>query len=133
MHAPCSVSHRLGVSVSCSNLGAQIGAGLSSTLRVATGSSASKSLKDFAAAPGREPMHGAANHPIPRNVASPRSRNQVRFSCVISDSFYCARSSVASRRLKSDIVGSLSDKNRNRFPLSSEYATTQPSPVTCLK
>ena len=31
-------------------------------------------------------MHGASSHPNPRNVASLRSRNQVRFSCLISDS-----------------------------------------------
>ena len=31
-------------------------------------------------------MHGASSHPSPRNVASLRSRNQARFSCLISDS-----------------------------------------------
>lgn len=31
-------------------------------------------------------MHGASSHPNPRNVASLRSRNQARFSCLISDS-----------------------------------------------
>jgi hypothetical protein len=42
--------------------------------------------RPFAAAPRPEPMHGASNHPNPRNVASLRSRNQARFSCLISDS-----------------------------------------------
>ena len=53
---------------------------------MATGSEASRGLKPFAAAPRPEPMHGASSHPNPRNVASLRSRNQVRFSCLISDS-----------------------------------------------
>lgn len=35
---------------------------------------------------------------------------------------YCSRTSVASLRQLSDIVGSVSDTNRNRCPLSSEYA-----------
>lgn len=53
---------------------------------MATGSEASRGLKPFAAAPRPEPMHGASSHPNPRNVASLRSRNQARFSCLISDS-----------------------------------------------
>ena len=53
---------------------------------MATGSEASRGLKPFAAAPRPEPMHGASSHPSPRNVASLRSRNQARFSCLISDS-----------------------------------------------
>lgn len=53
---------------------------------MATGSEASWGLKPFAAAPRPEPMHGASSHPNPRNVASLRSRNQARFSCLISDS-----------------------------------------------
>ena len=67
-------------------VGAPMGTGLGSPLRVATGSEASRGLKPFAAAPRPEPMHGASSHPSPRNVASLRSRNQVRFSCLISDS-----------------------------------------------
>ena len=47
---------------------------------------ARRGLKPFAAAPRPEPMHGASSHPSPRNVASLRSRNQARFSCLISDS-----------------------------------------------
>ena len=53
---------------------------------MATGGEASRGLKPFAAAPRPEPMHGASSHPNPRNVASLRSRNQARFSCLISDS-----------------------------------------------
>ena len=53
---------------------------------MATSSEASRGLKPFAAAPRPEPMHGASSHPNPRNVASLRSRNQARFSCLISDS-----------------------------------------------
>jgi len=53
---------------------------------VATGGEASRGSKPFAAAPRPEPMHGASSHPNPRNVASLRSRNQARFSCLISDS-----------------------------------------------
>ena len=53
---------------------------------MATGGEASRGSKPFAAAPRPEPMHGASSHPNPRNVASLRSRNQARFSCLISDS-----------------------------------------------